>query len=99
MEIGKKASGGKDERETEDATDGPNEDGKGQKEGAQEEGKKESSRKAEEACLEGLSDEIQDMLVVCGVWEVLMLVNTVCPSCADHAGGLSMPSDHTESSV
>lgn len=70
VEIGKKVNGDKEEKETEDTTDGPDREGKDQKEGAEEEGKKESSRKAEEACLEGLSDEIQDMLVVGGGWEV-----------------------------
>lgn len=65
-------------------TDGPEEEGEGEKkredkeeEGKVEEGKeeeskeeekeKEASRRSEEACLEGLSDEIQDMLVVCGI--------------------------------
>ena len=72
MEIEKKTSEGKDKREREDATDSPDGEGKGQKEGeegqkeAEEGQKKDSSRKAEEACLEGLSVEIQDMLVVGG---------------------------------
>ena len=66
VEITKKVNGVKEEGETEDATDSPDGEGKEQKEGVEEEGKKESSRKAEEACLEGLSDEIQDMLVVGG---------------------------------
>ena len=67
METEKKTSEGKDKRER-DVTDSSDGEGKGQKEGEEgEEGqKKDSSRKAEEACLEGLSVEIQDMLVVGG---------------------------------
>ena len=58
------AGGKKEERAT---TDGPvqrGEEEEDEKETEEEEGKKAVFRKAEEACLEGLSDDIQDMLVV-----------------------------------
>lgn len=55
-----------DKGEEDKAEEGKGEEGKGE-ESKEEEREKEASRRSEEACLEGLSDEIQDMLVVCGI--------------------------------
>lgn len=70
---GKKADVTEGNHESREMTDGP-EEGEGEKkreekgeESKEEEKEKEVSRRSEEACLEGLSVEIQDMLVVCGM--------------------------------
>ena len=72
-------------------------------EGKEEEGeKKDASRKAEEVCLEGLSDEIQDMLVVCAESGILYQAGQGTQASTahhtDHAGGVPVPAAHPESS-
>lgn len=80
VKAGKKegATGDREEKEAGGATDSPEEGGEAEREVREEdEDKKEASRKAEEACLEGLSDEIQDMLVVCAVVYVMCCVGSM----------------------
>lgn len=80
----------------EETTDGPEEEGEGEKERedeGKEEEEKEASRRAEEACLEGLSDEIQDMLVVCGMGScmnrpVIQAGLVLCRLCRKHFNAL-----------
>ena len=103
---GKEKAEGKEK--TGDATDsGPGvRDGEAEAEdeGKEEEGeKKDASRKTEEACLEGLSDEIQDMLVVCAesgmLYQAVQGTQASTAHRTDHAGGVPVPTAHPESSL
>lgn len=56
--------GEKEEKEVNDNTNESETDGKDEEKPKESEGKKVGLRREEETCLEGLSDDIQDMLVV-----------------------------------